>query len=55
MGPRQMRAWPAGAKYPMDIHLTPYFSMGMKSSCPSSPSASGAKPSVAVMIGTEGP
>ena len=55
MGPRQIRAWPGWAKYPMDIHLTPNFSIGTIQSVPSAGSISGVAPSVSVMIGTEGP
>ena len=57
IGPLHMRACSCLAKYPMDIHFTPYFSMGTITSLPSSGSlkASGTAPSVPVIFGTEGP
>ena len=55
IGPRHMSACSGRAKYPMDIHFTPYFSIGMMTSFSPSWMASGIKPSVAVILGTDGP
>jgi len=55
IGPLQMRACSGFAKYPMDIHFTPYFSSGMMVSFSPSMMASGISASVAVIFGTDGP